>query len=74
MIISISLATPSIQVKEAVTPEASDKQPDLGSLAQQARWRVIKAVTSSKAGHIGGPLSMMDFAGMSLLRRAQHPA
>ncbi len=47
-------------MKEAVTPEASDKQPDLGSLAQQARWRVIKAVTSSKAGHIGGPLSMMD--------------
>jgi transketolase len=43
-----------------VTTDASDKQPDLGSLAQQARWRVIKAVTTSKAGHIGGPLSMMD--------------
>lgn len=34
--------------------------PDLPALAQQARWQVIKTVTSSKAGHIGGPLSMMD--------------
>lgn len=33
---------------------------DLPSLARQARWHVIKTVTSSKAGHIGGPLSMMD--------------
>ena len=40
--------------------DSLDKQPDLGSLAQQARWQVIQAVTSSKAGHIGGPLSMMD--------------
>jgi transketolase len=39
---------------------ASDKPPDLDNLARQARWQVIKAVTSSKAGHIGGPLSMMD--------------
>jgi transketolase len=53
---------PSIQVKETVTTDAnsSDRQHDLGSLAQQARWQVIKTVTSSKAGHIGGPLSMMD--------------
>ena len=43
-----------------MTTDASDQQPDLGSLAQQARWQVIKTVTSSKAGHIGGPLSMMD--------------
>jgi transketolase len=35
-------------------------RPDLASLAQQARWLVIKTVTSAKAGHIGGPLSMMD--------------
>src|SRR3954454_20979695 len=34
--------------------------PDLASLAKEARWQVIKTVTSSKAGHIGGPLSMMD--------------
>ena len=33
---------------------------DLPALARQARWEVIKTVTSSKAGHIGGPLSMMD--------------
>jgi transketolase len=33
---------------------------DLPALARQARWQVIKTVTSSKAGHIGGPLSMMD--------------
>jgi hypothetical protein len=47
-------------VKEAVTTDVSDQQPDLGSLAHQARWRVIETVTSNKAGHIGGPLSMMD--------------
>jgi transketolase len=35
-------------------------QPDLAQLAQRARWEVIKTVTNSKAGHIGGPLSMMD--------------
>jgi transketolase len=34
--------------------------PDLPDLARQARWQVIKTVTAVKAGHIGGPLSMMD--------------
>lgn len=34
--------------------------PDLTSLAQRARWQVIKTVTNNQAGHIGGPLSMMD--------------
>ena len=33
---------------------------DLPALARQARWQVIKTVTDAKAGHIGGPLSMMD--------------
>lgn len=33
---------------------------ELAALAQQARWHVVKTVASSKAGHIGGPLSMMD--------------
>jgi transketolase len=33
---------------------------DLPALAQRARWLVIKTVTAIKAGHIGGPLSMMD--------------
>lgn len=33
---------------------------DLGDLARRARWQVIKTVTANKAGHIGGPLSMMD--------------
>ena len=33
---------------------------DLPALARQARWQVIKTVTAAKAGHIGGPLSMMD--------------
>lgn len=32
----------------------------LAAVAQQARWHVVKTVASSKAGHIGGPLSMMD--------------
>ncbi len=36
------------------------QEPDLPSLARRARWEVIKTVTSNKAGHIGGPLSMMD--------------
>ena len=33
---------------------------DLPALARQARWQVIRTVTAAKAGHIGGPLSMMD--------------
>ena len=37
-----------------------DAAPDLPALARQARWQVVKTVTGSKAGHIGGPLSMMD--------------
>jgi transketolase len=37
-----------------------DTEPDLAALARQARWQVIKTVTHTKAGHIGGPLSMMD--------------
>jgi transketolase len=43
-----------------VAPDKTDGRPDLASLAQQARWQVIKTVTNAKAGHIGGPLSMMD--------------
>src|SRR4051794_22949602 len=43
-----------------VTTDVLAEQPDLARLAQQARWEVIKTVTSAKAGHIGGPLSMMD--------------
>lgn len=33
---------------------------DLPGLARRARWEVVKTVTANKAGHIGGPLSMMD--------------
>ena len=33
---------------------------ELAELARHARWLVVKSVTESKAGHIGGPLSMMD--------------
>jgi transketolase len=40
----------------APNPTASD----LPAVARQARWQVIKTVTNTKAGHIGGPLSMMD--------------
>jgi transketolase len=39
---------------------APETEPDLAALARQARWQVIKTVTNTKAGHIGGPLSMMD--------------
>src|SRR3954464_4469868 len=33
---------------------------DLHTLAQRARWEVIKTVDKAKAGHIGGPPSMVD--------------
>lgn len=33
---------------------------DLSSIIQEARWRVIDTVASSRAGHIGGPMSAMD--------------
>ena len=39
---------------------APPTEADLPELARQARWQVIKTVTGAKAGHIGGPLSMMD--------------
>ncbi len=38
----------------------ADTELDLPALARRARWEVIKTVTHNKAGHIGGPLSMMD--------------
>jgi transketolase len=43
-----------------VVQQDHDPSPDLAAIAQQARWQVIKTVTNAKAGHIGGPLSMMD--------------
>jgi transketolase len=43
-----------------VIHDEPDARPDLASVAQQARWQVIKTVAGAKAGHIGGPLSMMD--------------
>ena len=49
--------TPLLERRDQLT-EAD--QPDLPDLARRARWLVIKTVTNSKAGHIGGPLSMMD--------------
>ncbi|MGO1543557.1 MAG: transketolase [Gulosibacter sp.] len=33
---------------------------ELAGIARQARWHIINTVTSSKAGHIGGPLSATD--------------
>jgi transketolase len=33
---------------------------ELEQIAREARWRVIETVASSKAGHVGGPLSAMD--------------
>lgn len=37
-----------------------DLESDLPGLARRARWHVIQTVTTNRAGHIGGPLSMMD--------------
>jgi transketolase len=42
------------------TDSHSRSTTDLHTLAQRARWEVIKTVDKAKAGHIGGPLSMMD--------------
>lgn len=33
---------------------------ELEALAREGRWHVIRTVTESKAGHVGGPLSAMD--------------
>lgn len=33
---------------------------ELHELAQRGRWHVLKTVSESKAGHIGGPMSAMD--------------
>jgi transketolase len=33
---------------------------ELGVLVKEGRWRVMETVASSKAGHVGGPLSAMD--------------
>ncbi len=48
----------SLGNEEIVTTEKTAE--DLHTLAQRARWEVIKTVDRAKAGHIGGPLSMMD--------------
>lgn len=32
----------------------------LAALAQEGRWHVLETVAASKAGHVGGPMSMMD--------------
>lgn len=37
-----------------------DRIDELEALARRGRWLVVKTVTESKAGHIGGPLSSMD--------------
>ena len=47
-------------MNDVTSDDATTKELDLASLARQARWEVIKAVSGAKAGHIGGPLSMMD--------------
>jgi transketolase len=45
--------------RETVTREARTTQ-DLAALAAEGRLHVLETVASSKAGHIGGPLSAMD--------------
>jgi len=41
----------------------------LAELSRRARWHVINTVASSKAGHIGGPLSAMDLLVALYFRR-----
>ena len=50
------------QVRRVTTDNATMtlETADLPGVARRARWEVIKTVTANKAGHIGGPLSMMD--------------
>ncbi len=33
---------------------------ELARIANRARWEVVRTVAARKAGHVGGPLSMMD--------------
>jgi len=55
----------------------TDEIARLERIAREARWHVINTVTTSKAGHVGGPLSMMDlvvalyFAGLDI--DPEHP-
>ena len=42
-----------------MTREASTHS-DLAAIASEGRWHVLNTVASSKAGHIGGPMSAMD--------------
>jgi len=44
---------------DPVTREASTHS-DLAAIASEGRWHVLNTVASSKAGHIGGPMSAMD--------------
>ena len=39
---------------------APEDHAELEALARRGRWLVVRTVTSSGAGHIGGPLSAMD--------------
>jgi transketolase len=39
---------------------APPTDPELDAVIREARWRVIETVATSKAGHIGGPMSAMD--------------
>lgn len=43
-----------------MTSDKEAKVADLRSQANKARWHILSTVTSSKAGHIGGPLSATD--------------
>jgi transketolase len=56
--------TPDTRLLERDADRSAERSetdlPALPDLARRARWLVIKTVTDSKAGHIGGPLSMMD--------------
>ncbi|WP_137845371.1 transketolase [Microbacterium sp. 2FI] len=43
-----------------VDPDAPTQYPELARLSQLVRWHIVNTVTQSKAGHIGGPMSMTD--------------
>lgn len=42
------------------TSGATQEHAELARLSRQVRWHILNTVAQSKAGHIGGPLSMTD--------------
>jgi transketolase len=47
-------------VVASASPDRAASIDELSRIAREVRWHIINTVAQSKAGHIGGPLSMTD--------------